>query len=68
MIDWNQSAEAVARQIRGLSPWPVAYTQLNGETLRIWQADISDKDSTAAAGTVISTDKKPFMLPAVKAA
>ncbi|WP_271272364.1 methionyl-tRNA formyltransferase [Aliamphritea hakodatensis] len=58
IIDWKQSAEAVARQIRGLSPWPVAYTQLNGETLRIWQADISDKSSTAAAGTVIGNDKK----------
>lgn len=57
-IDWQQSAAAIARQIRGLSPWPVAYTRLNGETLRIWQADISDKSSTAAAGTVIATDKK----------
>ena len=57
-IDWNQNADAIAKQIRGLSPWPVAYTQLNGETMRIWQADVSDQACNAKAGTVIKTDKK----------
>ena len=57
-IDWQQPAEAIARQIRGLAPWPVAYTQLNGETMRIWQADISNEQASQPPGCVISTDKK----------
>ncbi|WP_261843029.1 methionyl-tRNA formyltransferase [Aliamphritea ceti] len=57
-IDWQQSATRIARQICGLSPWPVAYTQLNGETMRIWQAEVSDQTTNAAAGSVVSTDKK----------
>lgn len=61
-IDWNKSAEDIARQIRGLSPWPVAYTQLNGETMRIWQAAVSDQSTDAPAGTVIGTDKKSILV------
>ena len=39
-IDWNQSAAAIERLIRGLNSWPSAYTHLDGKTLKIWDADV----------------------------
>lgn len=41
-IDWSKSAAEIERLIRGLDPWPSAYTSLNGKTLKIWKAEISD--------------------------
>ena len=37
-IDWNKSAEEIGRLIRGLNPWPSAYTHWNGKMLKIWMA------------------------------
>nr|WP_067289149.1 methionyl-tRNA formyltransferase [Marinobacterium profundum] len=59
-IDWQQSADYLARQVRGLSPWPVAFTQLEGTTLRIWAASAQnngESSSDALPGTVIEADK-----------
>lgn len=38
-MDWAQSAELLDRQVRAFNPWPVAQTSLNGEVLRIWEAE-----------------------------
>jgi methionyl-tRNA formyltransferase len=60
-IDWQQSADYLERQVRGLSPWPVAFTQLEGTTLRIWAASVQNNTqsgiSDALPGTVIAADK-----------
>jgi methionyl-tRNA formyltransferase len=37
-IDWRQSAEQIARQVRAFNPWPVADTRWQGRQLRIWEA------------------------------
>ncbi|SHO49989.1 methionyl-tRNA formyltransferase [Anaerocolumna xylanovorans] len=39
-IDFNQPAEKIERLIRGLNPWPSAYTALEGKILKIWDADV----------------------------
>ena len=39
-IDWNQGAVSIERLIRGLNPWPSAYTMWNGKTIKIWAADV----------------------------
>ena len=38
-IDWSQNAEAIERRIRGLQPWPNAYTNLNSKRVTIWRAE-----------------------------
>ncbi len=38
-IDWTLDAITLERLIRGLNPWPSAYTYLNGKMLKIWEAD-----------------------------
>jgi methionyl-tRNA formyltransferase len=37
-ILWQKSASAIHNQIRGMNPWPVAYTHFHGENLRIWRS------------------------------
>ncbi|MEX2320383.1 MAG: methionyl-tRNA formyltransferase, partial [Saccharospirillum sp.] len=51
-INWANSAEYINRQIRGLTPWPGAYTQWQGQTLRIHRARIGDQAATASPGTI----------------
>ena len=37
-IKWQEPADLIARKIRAFNPWPVAWTRLDGERLRIWSA------------------------------
>ena len=39
-IDWTKDAVSIERLVRGLNPWPSAYTTLNGKTMKIWQCDV----------------------------
>lgn len=52
-IDWRQSAEAIDRQIRGLTPWPGAYTHWQDQVVRIHEAEALDEEATAAPGTLL---------------
>lgn len=51
-ICWSDSAVKLERLIRGLNPWPSAYTCVNGKTLKIWRAAVAD-GTGAAPGTVL---------------
>ncbi len=51
-IDWTKTAKEIERLIRGLNPWPSAYTCYNGKTLKIWDADVCRKEAVQQAGTV----------------
>ncbi|NKB46238.1 MAG: methionyl-tRNA formyltransferase [Legionellales bacterium] len=47
-IDWRQSAEQIDRQIRAFNPWPVAFSDIAGQTVRIYQAQPLDQQTTKA--------------------
>lgn len=53
VLDWNRPARELANQVRGLNPWPVAHTTLNGERLKIWRARawIGPLPAAGAGGT-----------------
>jgi methionyl-tRNA formyltransferase len=57
-IDWTQSAEQIARNVRGLNPWPVSQTFYEGHVLRIWQADAIEQTADLKPGTIRSLEKK----------
>ena len=60
-IDWTQSAVQIERLVRGLNPWPSAYTHLGQKTLKIWRAAVHPSMvQTKEPGTVILMDKKHF--------
>ena len=51
-MDWSLTAEALERRIRGLNPWPSAYTELDGKILKIWKAEVLSGESGKTPGTV----------------
>ena len=55
-IDWTQPAVKIERLIRGLNPWPSAFTFLNGKMLKIWSAKVVD-GFEGTPGTMILPDK-----------
>lgn len=57
LVDWNKSAVELENLIRGLNPWPSAYTRMNGKTLKIWDADVLEKNTKAEPGTIIKVTK-----------
>lgn len=57
-IDWHQTALAIDRKVRAFNPFPVAFTGLEGQILRIWLAEALNKTPAAAPGTVIAVDEK----------
>lgn len=57
-IDWNDSAEKIERTVRGLNPWPSAYTALGGKTLKIWEAAPVNKESEGEPGTVSAVSRE----------
>jgi len=59
-LDWRQSAEILARKIRGLNAWPVAQTLMQDKTLRIWLARALGQPAVSEPGTVQVTDGRYF--------
>jgi methionyl-tRNA formyltransferase len=53
-IDWHQDADAIECMIRGMNPWPGAFTFLDDKRLKIWRAKSLPGDAGAPAGTVIT--------------
>lgn len=59
-IDWNQSAAAIERLVRGLTPWPSAYTNWNGKVMKIWDAEAVEGGSEEEPGTIVKVEKNSF--------
>ena len=58
LIDWTKDAKSIERLIRGLNPWPSAFSRLEGKNLKIWKAAVQEQDSGLAPGTVISAGRE----------
>ena len=59
-IDWNNTSEQIHNQIRGLSPYPTAFTVLGDKTLKIFSAEIEPGKPEIPAGT-FSSDHKSYL-------
>jgi methionyl-tRNA formyltransferase len=58
LIDWSKSAVEIERLVRGLNPWPGAYTTLMGATAKVWRAAVRGAGAeTVMPGTVIDAGK-----------
>ena len=59
-IDWTMPAAQIERRLRGMLPWPGAYTKLDGHVLKVWKAEVAEPEQDAGPvlpGTVLYTDK-----------
>jgi methionyl-tRNA formyltransferase len=59
-ISFEQSAVVIERLIRGLNPWPSAYTHLDNKLLKIWDADVVESQGDFVPGQVSSVQKNSF--------
>ena len=64
-IDWTHSAVEIERQIRAFNPWPISYTQVAEQNVKVWQAAVAlDVDTNTALttdatpGTVLAANKE----------
>jgi len=60
LIDWDQPAEVIRDFIRGLSPYPGAYTLLGNRHIKIFSATITEMDMTDAPGAQ-DTDHSTYL-------
>lgn len=61
-IDWTQSAAKIERLIRGLNPWPSAYTGYKGKTMKLWAADVLEGTFEGVPGEIIKVEKECFLV------
>lgn len=64
-VDWNQSNQTVYNLIRGLSPYPTAFTTLNDKNLKIFNAELVDSEPGISPGAFL-TDGKTYLKFATK--
>ncbi|MCA1765349.1 MAG: methionyl-tRNA formyltransferase [Desulfobulbaceae bacterium] len=61
-IDWSAPAGSISCRIRGLDPWPTAYTFLDDKRLRLFRPEIVDSPQTAEPGTVLRADREGMLI------
>jgi methionyl-tRNA formyltransferase len=68
LIDWNSPAVNILNQIRGLLPWPGAFTSYRGKMLKIFQADVLPlfPNHQPVAGEVVRADKDSIIVACSK--
>ncbi len=62
LIDWTMRAASLANRVRGLSPWPGAYTFLGEERWNIWRVASSKSTVTDKPGTIVAVDKQSILV------
>ncbi len=55
LIDWKKTAAEIHNKVRGLIPWPGAYTVFNKKILKIWKTEVLDQ-KTGKPGEVVKTE------------
>lgn len=58
ILDWNRTALQLYNQVRGMHPWPVAFTLWNGQPLKVWWAEpLVDEVTDQVPGTIVALQK-----------
>lgn len=61
-IEFEKSAVEIERLIRGLNPWPSAYTTLDGKTLKIWKASVVSGVNQGRPGEIVEVKKDAIVV------
>lgn len=57
VIDWNTDAKEIHNFIRGLNPWPIAYTAFGDKTMKIYKSEVLEKKVDAEPGKILKVSK-----------
>ncbi len=68
LIDWNKTATEIHNQIRGLNPWPVAFTTFQNKIFKIWQVVPMAYEHQVEPGTILKAGKEQLIVAAKKGA
>ena len=60
-IDWSESAKLIDQKVRGYQPWPVAFTKISDNAIKVWQVEVVQA-SNKPAGEIISADKSGIVV------
>jgi methionyl-tRNA formyltransferase len=63
-IDWSNGGKAIYDQVRGLHPWPVAYTTIQGENVKVWWGEKVTTQIEAEPGTIIKIEPDRIIVKA----
>lgn len=58
LIDWSKTPVVLFNMVRGMNPWPSAFTYYNGKVLKIWAVEISRAEHNAEFGEILTSDSK----------
>ena len=61
-LDWNLMATQLERCIRAFNPWPVSYFEINGELIKVWQANVISETTDKTPGTILRADKSGIQI------
>lgn len=63
-IDWTKDAKELERLIRGLYPWPSAYTHFGTKVMKVFSADVVERQTKEVAGTIVEVTKDSIVVQA----
>lgn len=61
-IDFSMPSKEIERLVRGLNPWPSAYTAYDGKNMKIWDVDVTDKQFDGENGEIVEVSKNDFTI------
>lgn len=61
-LDFTKKAVELERLIRGLNPWPSAFTFYKGKQMKVWEAKVEEVRTDAEPGTVVAVDKNTIKI------
>ncbi|MBC3875937.1 methionyl-tRNA formyltransferase [Undibacterium flavidum] len=61
-INFNLSAEIIARKIRAFNPFPAAHASIDGTTIKFWRAEVNHGGTSATSGTIIEASGQQGVL------
>ena len=62
LIDWNKSAQEIHNLIRGLNPWPIAFTSYKGKNMKIYESIYVEKYDNKENGTILEVSKEGMLV------
>ena len=64
LIDWNNKPSVIKNKVRGMSPWPGAFTWLEGKMVKIYRVRTAEmlQGGTEAPGTVLRADREGIVV------
>jgi methionyl-tRNA formyltransferase len=61
-IDWNRAGAEIYNHIRGMNPWPVAYTTMDGSVMKVWSAEKATYTGNDQPGQIVKVEEDGFVV------